>query len=101
MELAASYPAECRDCARARGVFFSRIFQMVDTKRQVPAPSALAWSVDLSSVGGPTFAVMRTTADEAREAVVSYLVEIGSGLTRFAATGLVARATVSEIAVVW
>ena len=74
---------------------------MVDTERQVPPPSAQAWSVDLSAVGGPTFTVTRTSAQEARQAVVAYLVEIGSGLTQAAATALVERATVAEVSVVW
>lgn len=74
---------------------------MVDTSRQVPAPSAQAWSVDLKSVGGPTFTVLRTSADEARDAVVAYLMDIGSGLTQAAATALVERATVAEVSVVW
>lgn len=74
---------------------------MVDTTRQVPAPSAQAWSVDLTSVGAPTFTVMRTSAPEAREAVVAYLMDIGSGLTREAATAVVGRATVTEVSVVW
>lgn len=74
---------------------------MVDTTRQVTAPSAQAWSVDLTSVGGPRFTVLRTSAVEAREAVVAYLIEIGSGLTQAAATALVDRATVAEVSVVW
>lgn len=74
---------------------------MVDTTRQVPAPSAQAWSVDLSSACGPTFTVMRRSADDAREAVVAYLIDIGSGLTQDAATELVRRATVTEVSVVW
>jgi len=74
---------------------------MVDTERQVPPPSAQAWSVDLTDVGGPAFMVLRTSADEAREAVMAYLVEIGSGLTWIAATDLVGRAAVSEVSVVW
>lgn len=80
--------------------FPSRFLMMVYTVRQVPAPSAQAWSVDLSAVGGPNFTVLRTTALETRE-VVEYLVQIGSGHTRAAATGLVARATLSEVSVVW
>ena len=74
---------------------------MVDTTRQVPAPSAQAWSVDLAPAGGPTFTVMRRSADDAREAVVAYLIDIGSGLTGAAATELVRRATVTEVPVVW
>lgn len=71
------------------------------TDSQVPPPSAQAWSVDLGPVGGPAFTVMRRSAVQAREAVVAYLVEIGSGLTWLAATDLVARATVTEAAVIW
>lgn len=82
-------------------MFFSRFFLMVDITRQVPAPSAQAWSVDLTSVGGPTFTVLRTSADEARDAVVAYLIDIGSGMTRVAASELVGRATLSEVSVVW
>lgn len=74
---------------------------MVDTTRQVPAPSAHAWSVDLSAVGGPTFTVMRMSAVEAREAVVAYLMDIGSGLPQAAASEVVARATVTEVSVIW
>lgn len=87
-------------CVGVRGVFFFPVSMMVDTSRQVTVPSAQAWSVDLSVVGGPTFAVMRTSADHAREAVVEYLVQIGSGLTLTAATHLVARAEINEISVV-
>jgi hypothetical protein len=68
---------------------------------QVPPPSAQAWSVDLGPVGGPTFTVMRRSAVQARQAVVEYLVEIGSGLTWLAATDLVDRATVTEVSVIW
>lgn len=57
--------------------------------------------MDLAAVGGPTFTVLRMSAEGAREAVVRYLVEIGSGLNWIAATELVGRATVSEISVVW
>ncbi len=76
-------------------------FSMVDTTRQVPPPSAQAWSVDLGPVSGPTFTVMCRSAVQAREAVVAYLVEIGSGLTWLAATELVDRATVTEVSVIW
>lgn len=45
--------------------------------------------------------MLRTSAGEARGAVVAYLVEIGSGLTQAAAIALVERATVAEVSVVW
>lgn len=94
-------PARSRPLCREFLCDFLPVFPMVDTKRQVPPPSAHAWSVDLADVGGPTFTVLRTSADEAREAVVAYLVEIGSGLTWIAATDVVSRAAVSEVSVVW
>ena len=89
------------NCVCALSVISSRIFLMVDTKRQVPQPSTQAWSVDLNDVGGLAFTVMRTSAEQAREAVVNHLVEIGAGLTRMAAESLVGRATVTEVSVIW
>lgn len=50
---------------------------MVDRARQVPSPSAHAWRLDLSEIGGPSFIVMRLDETEARRALVEHLVEIG------------------------
>jgi hypothetical protein len=52
---------------------------MIDTRRQtsLPAPSAHAWRLDLSEIGGPSFIVMRLDEAEARRALAEHLVEIG------------------------
>lgn len=68
---------------------------------QVPTPSAVAWMVDLSRVGGPTFVVLRTRSAEARAAVADHLFEIGYNPDRAAIETLVAWARVSEATVVW
>jgi hypothetical protein len=60
---------------------------MVDDERQAPAPSAFAWLIDLTAVGGPRFVVVRRDENEAREALVAHLVKIGSAATRSRRSG--------------
>ena len=71
------------------------------TDSQVPTPSASAWRVDMGGYGGPCFVVLRTSSAEACEAVASHLIEIGFGVERAKIEAVLARATVTEVAVIW
>lgn len=74
---------------------------MVDSERQVPTPSASAWSIDLAAIGGPTFIVHRREEGEARAALVGHLVEIGAVANTIKAERIVAAAPISSVAVIW
>lgn len=50
---------------------------MIDTDRQVPTPSASAWSFDLSRLGGPRFVVLNANEAEARTHLAEHLLELG------------------------
>lgn len=69
--------------------------------RQVPPPSASAWLFTLAADRAPKFAVLRGGEDEAREALVDHLLEIGSVVDRAEATELLAGAEAESIGVVW
>ena len=43
---------------------------------QVPAPSAVAWLVDLGEIRGARLAVLRAYEQDVRDAVAAHLVEI-------------------------
>ncbi len=68
---------------------------------QVPTPSANAWRVDMGGYGGPCFVVLRTSSTEACEAVVEHLIEIGFGVERAKIEAALAKATITEVAVIW
>ena len=74
---------------------------MIDTRGQVPAPSASPWLIDLTAAGGPRFAVLRLAEEEARDALVAHLVEIGSIPNTIAAERLVGSAPIESVAVTW
>jgi hypothetical protein len=69
--------------------------------RQVPTPSASAWLVDLSELRGPVFCVLRASQEEAREALIAHLLEIGQFDTREEAVEVVADAPTESVGVVW
>lgn len=74
---------------------------MIDTTRQLPSPSASAWAIDLTSVGGPVFAVLRLDEGEARAALVDHLLDIGSFATREETQRVVAAAPITSVGVIW
>ena len=74
---------------------------MVDTDRQVPTPSASAWSIDLGAIGGPVFVVHRRAESDARAALVRHLVEIGAVADTIKSERIVAAAPTSSVGVVW
>lgn len=83
---------------------FSR---MVDSKRQVPIPSASAWSIDLGAAGGPAFVVHRCEEVATRDALIDHLVAIGSRTREeaeeivSAAEEIVSAAEAQSVAVIW
>jgi hypothetical protein len=50
---------------------------MIDTNCQLPTPSARAWSIDLSPLGGPQFIVLAASERHARERLIEHLEELG------------------------
>ena len=50
---------------------------MIDTSRQLSAPSAQAWSIDLSPLGGPQFIVLAASERHARQRLIEHLEELG------------------------
>ena len=46
-------------------------------ERRVPSLSSYAWLFELETPDGPAIVVMRTDLEEARDALASYLVELG------------------------
>lgn len=69
--------------------------------RQVPAPSAAAWLIDLASTRGPRFVVLSASADVAREALGEYLVSIGRVSDIEEARELLADSLAEPVGVVW
>lgn len=78
-----------------------QVFPMVDSDRQVSTPSACAWLIDLSAIGGPVFVVHRLDQSEARAALVRHLVDIGAIPNTIKAERLVGAAPISSVGVVW
>lgn len=74
---------------------------MVDSDRQVPTPSASAWSIDLEAIGGPVFVVHRRDESDARAALVRHLVEIGAVADTIKAERIVRVAPISSVGVIW
>jgi hypothetical protein len=69
--------------------------------RQVPAPSATAWLLDLTAARGPRVVVLRGDEAEAREALARHLQDIGSAFSDEEAAELIAEATSEPVGVVW
>ena len=88
-------------CGGPQCVFLPDFLMDLYNDSQVPTPSAIAWTVDRSRVGGPTFVILRTRSSAARADVVDHLVEVGFGPDPEAIESLVAWARVSETTVVW
>jgi hypothetical protein len=74
---------------------------MIDTSRQLPAPSAGAWSIDLTALGGPVFVILTTSEQHARERLVEHLVELGKVDDVGAGTMLLAGIPTQRMAVIW
>lgn len=74
---------------------------MIDKQRQVPAISALAWSIDMTIIGGPVYVVLSRDEVEARAALARHLVEIGSISNTMRAERIVATAAITSVGVVW
>jgi hypothetical protein len=51
---------------------------MVDTGRQLPSPSALAWAIDLADAERPTCVVVGLSETEARQVLAAHLVKTGA-----------------------
>lgn len=83
-------------CAGAAGDFF-----WVDVSRQVPTPSAHAWSINLAAIDGPRFIVLRLEQQEAQKALVRHLVEIGAIDNTIKAGRVVGVAPIESVGVVW
>jgi hypothetical protein len=73
---------------------------MIDTTRQVPAPSAAGWLFDLRDHRGPAFVVLREDEAAARECLRDHLVGIGV-LADGNTDELLADASVEYAAVIW
>ncbi|MFN8113158.1 MAG: hypothetical protein U0R51_08155 [Solirubrobacterales bacterium] len=74
---------------------------MIDTDRQLPTPSASAWSIDLEAVDGPVFVVLHRDEGEARAALARHLVEIGAVADTIKAERIVGAAPINSVGVVW
>lgn len=88
-------------CRGLRCVFLPGFSMMVDRTCQVPAPQAIAWTLDLSGWASQPFTVFRRTETEAREALIEYLVETEYGLDRKTASLFVSRVNAYPAKVVW
>jgi len=74
---------------------------MIDTSRQLPAPAADAWSIDLTAPGGPVFVVLTTSEQHARERLVEHLVALGKIEDIAAGAVLLAGIPTERVAVIW
>lgn len=74
---------------------------MVDADRQVPAPGAGCWILDLAHARGPRFVVFRLALSDARATLISHLIEIGTVATPDEAEDLVRDAVAEPAAVIW
>jgi len=73
----------------------------LDRDRQAPAPAGACWLLDLADVRGPRFVVFRVDVTDAKAALASYFVELGTVATTDEADALVAGAVAECVAVVW
>ena len=74
---------------------------MIDTSRQLPAPTADAWSMDLTALDGPVFVVRTTSEWSARATLVEHLVGLGKVEDIGAGTMLLAGIPTERVAVIW
>jgi hypothetical protein len=74
---------------------------MIDTSRQLPAPAAGAWSIDLTALGGPRFVILTSREQHARERLVEHLVGLGKVDDVDAGTMLIAGIPTERVAVIW
>ncbi|MHB8660139.1 MAG: hypothetical protein ACYC91_19805 [Solirubrobacteraceae bacterium] len=74
---------------------------MIDNDRQLPTPSADAWSVDLSGLGGPRFVILTLSESRARELLAEHLVELGQADTTTAAAELISEMPCERVSVIW
>lgn len=74
---------------------------MIDTIRQVPAPSADAWSLDLASRGGPRFVVLRLDEHHARQRLAEHLTWLGKVEDNAEGLRLIADIEAEHVAVIW
>jgi hypothetical protein len=86
-------------CSGSSRDFFSD--EVVDQHRQVPAPSAVAWVVDLRDVRGAILVVLRRSETEARHALVAHLVDIGAVASIEEAVALAADSPAEHVGVIW
>ncbi len=69
--------------------------------RQLPAPAATAYLIDLAAVRGAGFVVLRLDEQDARTALVEHLLEIGTVSDAQDARELLADAPAEPVGVVW
>ncbi len=84
------------DCAPALGMI--SLFVMIDTNRKLPLPSAHAWSIDLTKLGGPRFVVLTTSERDARVRLVEHLDDLGK---ISAAPRSIAAIPAERVTVIW
>jgi hypothetical protein len=74
---------------------------MIDTTRQVPVPSADAWSLDLASLGGPRYVVLRLNERDASQLLAEHLTWLGKAEDDAEALQLIGGITSERVAVIW
>jgi len=75
---------------------------MIDTTCQVvPIPSADAWSLDLASLGGPRFVVLRLNKRDASRRLAEHLTWLGKAENDAEGLRLIAGIRAERVAVIW
>jgi len=74
---------------------------MIDTTCQVPVRSADAWSLDLTSLGGPRFVVLRLDEGDARQRLVEHLTWLGEAEDDADDLRQIAGVGSERVAVIW
>lgn len=74
---------------------------MIDTDRQLPSPSATAWSFDLAPLGGPCLVVLTTDKATARTLLAQHLADLGKVESPTTARGLIAAIPTESVTVLW
>jgi hypothetical protein len=69
--------------------------------RQVPTPSADAWSLGLASHDGPRFVVLRLDEGDARQRLAEHLVWLGKSRDDAEGLRLLADIDTERVAVIW
>lgn len=70
---------------------------MIDTIRQLPVPSATAWSLALAVRGRPRFVILTVDERHAREMLAAHLTELGHE----EAASFADRVEDEQVAVIW